>query len=297
MVKLNTDSHRKSTYFIAKGPSLLHMNEQVSVETPEQIDINFQQAGIGSRFYAALIDTALLTLISLAGYYVNRQFISELGDLVGNWLGALGGIVVFALFWGYYIAFEVTTSGQTFGKLALGLRVIKEGGYPIGFADSAIRNLVRIVDFLPFFYGVGLICMLISKKWQRLGDLAAGTLVIKTARTELKLTGAGSQANNPSISIPPRALIYTGWIQPALVTEREIGVIREYLTRRTTLPDYRRAELARTIAKPIVERMGGTGSIGYDRFLEEVYILKTSETTHRDRENTEDETDGSITSE
>jgi len=273
------------------------MNEQVSVETPEQIDINFQQAGIGSRFYAALIDTALLTLISLAGYYVNRQFISELGDLVGNWLGALGGIVVFALFWGYYIAFEVTTSGQAFGKLALGLRVIKEGGYPIGFADSAIRNLVRIVDFLPFFYGVGLICMLISKKWQRLGDLAAGTLVIKTARTELKLTGAGSQANNPSISIPPRALIYTGWIQPALVTEREIGVIREYLTRRTTLPDYRRAELARTIAKPIVERMGGTGSIGYDRFLEEVYILKTSETTHRDRENTEDETDGSITSE
>ena len=103
------------------------MNEQVSVETPEQIDIEFQQAGIGSRFYAALIDTAVLTLISLVGYYVNRRFISELGDIVGNWLGALGGVIVFALFWGYYMVFEVTTNGQTLGKRVLGLRVIKEG--------------------------------------------------------------------------------------------------------------------------------------------------------------------------
>ena len=126
------------------------MNEQVSVETPEQIDIKFQQAGIGSRFYAALIDTVLLTLISLVGYYVNKRFISELGDIVGNWLGAVGGVIVFALFWGYYMVSEVTTNGQTFGKRALGLRVIKEGGYPLGFADSAIRNLVRIVRLSPF---------------------------------------------------------------------------------------------------------------------------------------------------
>ena len=262
------------------------MNEQVSVETPEQIDINFQQAGIGSRFYAALIDTALLTLISLLGYYVNERFIVELGDIVGNWLGALGGLIVFALFWGYYIAFEVTTNGQTFGKLALGLRVIKEGGYPIGFSDSAIRNLVRIVDFLPFFYGVGLVCMLINKNSLRLGDLAAGTLVIKTARTELKLTGSDSQADSRSISIPPREFIYTNWIQPALVTETEIRVIREYLVRRTTLLGYRRSELARTIASPIVEKMGGHGSISYSRFLEEVYMLKTAETTDSNGDNT-----------
>ena len=273
------------------------MNEQVSVETPEQININFQQAGIGSRFYAALIDTVLLTLISLVGYYVNRRFISELGDVVGNWLGALGGIVVFALFWGYYIVFEVTTNGQTLGKRVLGLRVIKEGGYPIGFADSAIRNLVRIVDFLPFFYGAGLLCMLINRNSLRLGDLAAGTLVIKTARTALKLTGRGSQANNPSINIPPREFVYTAWIQPALVTEKEMGVIREYLTRRAMLPGPRRLELARVIASPIVEKMGGTGSIGYDRFLEEVYVLKTSKTADGNRENTDVGTDGSVAGE
>ena len=139
--------------------------------------------------------------------------------------------------------------------------------------------------------------MLLNRNWCRLGDLAAGTLVIKTARTELKLIGEGSQTDTPSISIPPRDLLYTAWIQPALVTETEIGAIREYLTRRATLPEYRRAELARTIASPIVEKMGGTGSIGYDRFLEEVYMLKTSEGTEGRTENTDVGKDGSITSE
>lgn len=270
------------------------MNQQVSVETPEQIDIKFQQAGIGSRFYAALIDTALLTLISLVGYYVNRRFISELGDMVGNWLGAVGGVIVFALFWGYYMVSEVTTNGQTLGKRALGLRVIKEGGYPIGFADAAIRNLVRIVDFLPFFYGVGLLCMMVNRNWQRLGDLAAGTMVIKTERTALRLTGASSPIDSSSISIPPRDFVYTTWIQPTLVTETEMAVIREYLARRAMLPGPRRLELARLIASPIVERMGGTGFIGYDRFLEEVYVLKTSGTTKGSTENPAVGTDGSV---
>ncbi len=254
------------------------MNEQLSIETPEQIDISFQKAGIGSRFYAALIDTGLLALILFVGYYVNRNFIVELGDTLGNWLGAIGGILVFALFWGYYMVFEVTSNGQTLGKRALGVRVIKDGGYPIGFADSAIRNLVRVVDFLPFFYGAGLLTMLINGNWQRLGDLAAGTLVVKTARTDLKPTGASTNTRVPVINIPREEFNYDGWIRLELVTEMEFGVIREYLSRRGTLPKFRRSELARTVASPIIERMGGSGSISYDRFLEEVYALKTSET-------------------
>ena len=260
------------------------MNEQLSIETPEQIDLSFQKAGIGSRFYAALIDTGLLTLIALVGYYVNRNFIMELGETLGNWLGALGGIIVFALFWGYYMVFEVTTNGQSLGKRALGLRVIKEGGYPLGFADSAIRNLVRLADFLPFFYGAGLLTMLINKDWRRLGDLAAGTLVVKTARTDRKLTGTRSRTV-PSVNIPQQAFTYTAWIQPALVTETELDVIREYLVRRGMLPKLRRSELGRTIADPIIERMEGSEEIrkrivvDYDKFLEEVYVLKTSETS------------------
>ena len=252
------------------------MNE-LSIETPEQIDISFQKAGIGSRFYAALIDTLLLFLIAFVGYYVNRNFISELGDRLGNWLGALGGILVFALLWGYYMVFEVTTNGQSPGKRALGLRVIKDGGYPIGFADSAIRNLVRVVDFLPFFYGAGLLTMLLNSNWQRLGDLAAGTLVVKTARTDLKLTGVNAKVA-PTINVSPQAFDYAAWIRPEVVTENELGTIREYLARRGTLPKLRRSALARTIATPIIEKMGGSGSVSYEKFLEEVYALKTSQT-------------------
>ena len=255
------------------------MNDQLSIETPEQIDISFQKAGIGSRFYAALIDTGLLALILFVGYYVNRNFITELGDTLGNWLGAIGGILVFALFWGYYMVFEVTSNGQTLGKRALGLRVIKDGGYPIGFSDSAIRNLVRVVDFLPFFYGAGLMAMLITSDWKRLGDLAAGTLVVKTARTDLKLTDVNSKAEASALNISPQIYDYAGWIRPELVTETELGVIREYLIRRGVLPKFRRSELARTIAGPIIEKMGGSGSVSYDKFLEEIYALKTSQTT------------------
>ena len=253
------------------------MNEQLSIETPEQIDISFQKAGIGSRFYAALIDTLLLALILLVGYYVNRRFISELGDIFGKWLGAFGGIVVFALFWGYYMVLEVTTNGQSIGKRLLGLRVIKAGGYPISFADSAIRNLVRIADFLPFFYAIGLCVMLINKNWERLGDLAAGTLVVKTARADLTLTDAPPQADLPALNISTQEFVYAAWMQPALVTAAEMAVIREYLVRRVKLSGIRRSELARTIASPIVEKMGGRGSISYDKFLEEVYTLKISE--------------------
>ena len=254
------------------------MNEQLSIETPEQIDINFQKAGIGSRFYAALIDTSLLLLIAFIGYYVNRNFISELGETLGNWLGALGSILVFALFWGYYMVFEVTTNGQSPGKRALGLRVIKDGGYPIGFADSAIRNLVRVVDFLPFCYGAGLLAMLLNSNWQRLGDLAAGTLVVKTARTDLKRTSVNAEATVPTLNISPQVFDYAAWIRPELVTENELSTIREYLVRRGALPKLRRSALAQTIASPIIEKMEGSGSVRYEKFLEEVYALKTSGT-------------------
>ena len=253
------------------------MNDHLSVETPEQIDLNFQKAGIGSRFYAALIDTSLLLLIVFIGSYVNARLISELGSVIGNWFAAIGGIVVFALFWGYYMAFEIITNGQSPGKRLLGLRVMKVGGYPISFADSAIRNLVRVVDFLPFCYCIGLTTMLINGNWQRLGDLAAGTLVVKTSKKKLRLTDVFPRKVIPDINISPQQFLYVEWIQPDLITDTELSMIREYLARRSALSVPRKIKLAETIGSPIVEKMGGDSSILYDKFLEEVYALKTSE--------------------
>ena len=244
------------------------MNEHLSIETPEQIKINYSIAGIGSRFYAALIDIAVLTPIVLIGFYVTIRAIVEFNEML-NWLAAIAGVATFALQWGYYMVFEITTNGQSPGKRALGLRVIKAHGYPISFSDSAIRNLVRIVDFLPFFYGAGLVAMLSNRNWQRLGDLAAGTLVVKE----------DTKVSPKPVRVPTirkSTFVYADWIQLEQLTDAELVSIREYLSRRGTLPRLRRIQLVRTIGTPIARKMGGSNPIDYELFLEELYALKTN---------------------
>ncbi len=245
------------------------MNEHLSIETPEQININYSIAGIGSRFYAALIDIAVMTLIAFIGAYVTIRAINGLDERLYNWLAAIAGVATFALLWGYYMIFELTTNGQSPGKRALGLRVIKVHGYPISFSDSAIRNLVRIVDFLPFFYGAGLVAMLLNKNWQRLGDLAAGTLVV---REDTKVSP--NPARTPTIR--KSTFVYADWIQLDQLTDAELVSIREYLSRRGTLPRLRRLKLVRAIGDPIARKMGGSNPIDYELFLEELYALKTN---------------------
>ncbi|MCG9126059.1 RDD family protein [Candidatus Poribacteria bacterium] len=255
------------------------MFEQLSVETPEQISINYQKAGIGSRFYAALLDTIILCLILFLGLYVNQGMIEYLSAIFGNWLGAIGGIIVFAMFWGYYMIFEIATNGQSPGKYVLELRVIKDGGYPINFSDSAIRNLVRLADFMPFFYGIGLIVMLFSPNWQRLGDLAAGTLVVKTPRKKSLSSNYDLNPDVPDYNVPIEEFQYKDWIQLDMVTNEELIRIGEFLSRSSSLLIDRRFELARAIAAPLVDKMGGYENIRYDIFLKELYKLKTIQET------------------
>ena len=245
------------------------MSDHLSIETPEQIKISYSVAGIGSRFYAALIDLALLIPVLAVGYYVILRAILDLDESLGNWLAALAGIATFVLQWGYYMVFEIATNGQSPGKRALGLRVIKAQGYPISFSDSAIRNIVRIVDMLPFAYGAGLLTMLLNKNWQRLGDLAAGTLVVKEG-TKASLRPGKTQAVKKS------NFVYADWIKPKQVTDAELTAIQEYLSRRASLPRLRRLQLARTIGTPVAQRMADSDQIDYDVFLEEVYALKAN---------------------
>ena len=245
------------------------MSDHLSIETPEQIKISYSVAGIGSRFYAALIDLALLIPVLAVGYYVIIRAMLDLDESLGNWLAALAGIATFVLQWGYYMVFEIATNGQSPGKRALGLRVIKAQGYPISFSDSAIRNIVRIVDMLPFAYGAGLLTMLLNKNWQRLGDLAAGTLVVKEG-AKASLRPEKTQAVKKS------NFVYADWIKPEQVTDAELTAIQEYLSRRASLPRLRRLQLARTIGTPVAQRMADSDQIDYDVFLEEVYALKAN---------------------
>src|SRR5919206_244423 len=171
------------------------MTETYVVQTPENVAVSYELAGVGSRFIAAAIDSIvqIVTIIlvvlamSVAGGLasssrVTRDLPTPSQDQIGIWVVAVLLVALFLLLWGYYAAFEMAWNGQTPGKRLARLRVLRQSGYPIGPIDALIRNLVRLVDFLPMAYGIGVVVMLVDARSRRLGDLAAGTIVVKERR-------------------------------------------------------------------------------------------------------------------
>ncbi len=153
--------------------------DQLSIETPEQVALEFPLAGVGSRFLAVSIDTLLqflIGLVILAAVSGTWSLLGRSGS--GPWFLAVIVITVFLLFYGYFMGFEAFWHGQTPGKRLIGLRVLSVTGRPARIDEAILRNLLRIVDQLPGIYAIGIVTMLVSSRNQRLGDLAAGTVVV-----------------------------------------------------------------------------------------------------------------------
>ena len=178
------------------------LEETFKLDTPENVQINYEVAGIGSRFLATLIDQlwllAVRGLIAMIGASI--FFALDLSDEVGIIIAAVGLLLFFILGWGYYIFFEMNWNGQTPGKRQIGLRVVKLDGLPVSASEVVIRNLMRAVDALPSAYGAGLISMFFTSKAQRLGDLAAGTFVI-FEQTEVSLQEVKSKNRSRLVGI------------------------------------------------------------------------------------------------
>ncbi|MEO8288213.1 MAG: RDD family protein [Chloroflexota bacterium] len=162
------------------------MDEQITISTPEQVAFHYEMAGIGSRFVASLLDHLILVVAMVLVYCAMFSLLfgglfsgSQSGEEFGFGLLAVLVLVEFLIFWGYFVLFELVWNGQTPGKRAGKLRVIRRDGQPVHAGEVMIRNLVRIVDFLPGFYGIGLVTMFIDKDARRLGDMAAGTIVVR----------------------------------------------------------------------------------------------------------------------
>lgn len=180
------------------------LREEYTIDTPENVTFGYEIAGIGSRFIGALVDTtilavALIVLNILLGIVLAwsegparllRMDIEEEISWLGGLLLALYTLLNFALIWGYYILFELVWHGQTPGKRAAKTRVVRMDGNPAGFIEIVVRNLVRIIDFLPGAYAIGLVTMFFNHRARRLGDFAAGTLVVKE-RSEIGLASLG----------------------------------------------------------------------------------------------------------
>ena len=154
---------------------------QLTIETPEQTSLEFAVAGLGSRFLALALDTliqiAIGTIVIFATALLFRALPGSL-SLARIWIGAVALAFFFLIYYGYFIFFEAVWNGQTVGKRAVHIRVIKDDGRNIQTIDSVGRNLLRIVDQLPFLYAIGIVSVLLSRKSQRLGDLVAGTVVV-----------------------------------------------------------------------------------------------------------------------
>lgn len=149
-----------------------------TVLTPEYVEFRFTLAGLYSRFLAWLVDACIILVATLAGVYVLSLGMAAFPGFAS----ALTAVLYFLLDWGYGIALETLWSGQTVGKRLLSLRVIQESGVRIGFYHAALRNLARPVDRLPLLYLVGGISALVSGSHQRLGDMLAGTIVVRERR-------------------------------------------------------------------------------------------------------------------
>jgi uncharacterized RDD family membrane protein YckC len=237
------------------------MRDRYTVDTPESIELSYDVAGIGSRFLAAIVDSALIA----GGQAVLLYLLSLATGAVAaaeSVLIAAGATLSFVMLWGYYIVFELVWNGQSPGKRLVGLRVVREGGRPITFVGSAVRNLVRIVDFLPVLYGVGVVVMFVDARARRLGDLAAGTLVVHERRSvTLESLTAG-------IGAPASGAVTLAGVE--LLTEGDYRLVQDFLARRADLGADIRQRLSMQLAAGLQARLGIPQGGDAERFLQYV---------------------------
>lgn len=230
--------------------------ETLDINTPENVAFGYQVAGIGSRFLATLVDTLIiffLQIVVMVAYSVIINILDADPSSSGSaWVAAIMGLVIFLFYWGYYVFFEMLWNGQTPGKRWTGLRVIRADGTPITLSESFIRNLTRLVDFLPAAYGVGIITMFIDKQSRRLGDLAAGTLVVHDrAPITIQELSVKRTVNYGMQSLKPISI--EGFPVERL-TNDDLGLIEDFLSRRDQLTH--RETLAIQILNTLHTRLG-----------------------------------------
>ena len=221
----------------------------MEVETPELVVLSYTIAGVGSRAYAAMIDYAICFIIVLAADIGITVFFAKTGGLMRSASASLAlsiiVLVQFAVLWGYYVLFEALADGRTPGKMLQRLRVVRDGGYSVTFGASAIRNLMRIVDMQPLLvYGVGMISVLFSKSGKRLGDMAAGTIVVKEDLVRQPVIAAVRPAGFNSATQPLRL--------HAALTASEYELLERFSQRQRDLDPARRAVLAGQLAERFV---------------------------------------------
>lgn len=223
------------------------MDRSISVTTPESIAFSYDLAGLGSRFLAVWID--LLIQIAILVAIAVGLMLAARGAAAGparapawaeSFAIAFFAAVIFIVFFGYFILFEALRGGRTPGKQIVGIRVVRDGGYPLDFGSSLVRNLVRVAEVAFGFYAVSAVAALLSKQNKRLGDMAAGTIVVRDERV------ASLAVLREEAGAGPR---------PALLTAEEYAIVDRFVSRRAGLEPGVRGLLAARIADRLRPRL------------------------------------------
>jgi uncharacterized RDD family membrane protein YckC len=241
----------------------VQLDNRVTFATPEGVSLELVLAGLGSRFLARLLDTVIQLSIIIA-LAVGSGVSGSTG-----WLRAILIVLTFLVVFAYDVILETLNNGRTVGKLAAGIRVVGRNGEPVRFLASAIRNIVRILDFLPIFYLIGTVSIIATQHDQRLGDLAGGTLVTRDRFPGLSHTPA-------PITVSPDAV--ATWDVSA-VNANELQAVRHFLDRRLELRWAARSYFALDLANRLGPKVAGIPANSHPEYvLEGIVVAKRGRT-------------------
>lgn len=234
------------------------LDDELLIETPERVELHYILANIGNRFLAAAIDHIIqlllvIALILILGGLTKWDFFSRFG----TWVAAFAIFALFVIYWGYFALFETFWNGQTPGKRIMKLRVVREDGRPIRFFEAFVRNLLRVIDISPpFSYAIGVATIIFNPRSKRIGDLVAGTVVVKERASEapslddiIKL----SEIEQKKISNAAPAAFKAN---TRLLSERELQAVETFLNRRFELNEPNRSILAARISQAVSAKLG-----------------------------------------
>jgi uncharacterized membrane protein SpoIIM required for sporulation/uncharacterized RDD family membrane protein YckC len=230
-----------------RAPTLPEFSRHLAIETPEHVVLEFELAGLGSRAAATVVDLAIIaTLYLLIAIFLGITRVA--GAVLSGWITALAIALGFLLTWGYFAVFEALNAGQTPGKRHLGIRVVMDTGHPLTFPGALIRNLIRLVDLQPGISSlVGIACALFHPHNKRLGDLVAGTIVVRDRADDLVLTGRGLRDRHET----DQETVDAG--EPKL-TDEEYRLLEQLVNRLDSLESARRDQLVTVLATRFAPR-------------------------------------------
>jgi uncharacterized RDD family membrane protein YckC len=238
----------------------MSLEDRLRIATPEGVEVELTLAGIGSRFIAGAMDYTIQLVVIVAMALILQP--------AGGAGAAIFTSGAFAMIFFYDVLFEVLGGGRTPGKRAGGLRVVRSGGRPITFSRSALRNILRLIDILPGMYAVGMTVIFISPRNQRVGDLAAGTYVV---RDRIGDPRPSRMAALPDIDTTPAET----WDVTAVSAE-DVATVRAFLERRHDLRGESRRAIGGQLASRLRPRVGGVPpNLSDEHFLELLEAVKS----------------------